>query len=82
MQNKKLDCVLLSVPVELLAKAGIEDGDVIQMYSENGKITISAQKEPEKYKNLRVRVTGFSDYFVKLQSSVQQDIIERTSHNG
>lgn len=49
MQNKKLDCVLLSVPVELLAEAGIEDGDVIQMYSENGKITISAQKEPENF---------------------------------
>lgn len=49
MQNKKLDCVLLSVPAELLAEAGIEDGDVIQMYSENGKITISAQKNPENF---------------------------------
>lgn len=43
---------------------------------------IAAQKDPEGYKNLRVRVTGFSDYFVKLQNSVQEDIIERTSHNG
>lgn len=43
---------------------------------------IAAQKDPESYKNLRVRVTGFSDYFVKLQNSVQEDIIERTSHNG
>lgn len=43
---------------------------------------IAARKEPEKYNNLRVRVTGFSDYFVRLQNSVQEDIIERTEHNG
>lgn len=49
MQNKKLDCILLSVPMELLAEAGIEDGDIIQMYAESGKIVISAQKEPEDY---------------------------------
>ena len=39
---------------------------------------ICAQAEPEKYKHIRVRVTGFSDYFVKLKESVQKDIIERT----
>lgn len=43
---------------------------------------LAAQKEPEKYENLRVRVTGFSDYFVKLQDSVQRDIIERTEQHG
>ena len=39
---------------------------------------ILAQKEPEKYKHLRVRVTGFSDYFVKLKESIQNDVIKRT----
>ncbi len=39
-----------------------------------------AKKKPSEYKNLRVRVTGFSDYFVNLQDSVQNDIIERTVH--
>ncbi|MBO5261690.1 MAG: hypothetical protein J6B45_01455 [Clostridia bacterium] len=39
---------------------------------------LCAQREPEKYKSLRVRVTGFSDYFVKLKPSIQNDIIERT----
>lgn len=41
---------------------------------------IKAKKNPENYKNLRVRVTGFSEYFVNLQESVQDDIIKRTSH--
>ncbi len=40
---------------------------------------LAAQKDPEKYNNLRVRVTGFSDYFVKLNKSIQDDVIERTT---
>lgn len=39
---------------------------------------IAAQNEPEKYKNVRVRVSGFSDYFVLLNKGLQDDIIERT----
>ncbi len=39
---------------------------------------ISAQKFPEKYKNLRVRVSGFSDYFVLLNTNLQNEIITRT----
>jgi formate C-acetyltransferase len=41
---------------------------------------LAAQKMPENYQNLRVRITGFSDYFVNLQKSVQDDIIQRTPH--
>ncbi len=40
---------------------------------------INAKSTPEDYKNLRVRVSGFSDYFVKLSESIQDDIIERTT---
>ena len=39
---------------------------------------VCAKAEPDKYKGLRVRVTGFSDYFVKLKESIQDDIIRRT----
>ena len=39
---------------------------------------IAAKECPENYKNLRVRVTGFSDYFVKLNEAIQDDIIART----
>jgi formate C-acetyltransferase len=38
----------------------------------------NAKIKPEDYKTLRVRVSGFSDYFVNLNESVQDDIIERT----
>ena len=42
---------------------------------------INAKATPEEYKNLRVRVTGFSEYFVKLQEPIQDDIIKRTEHS-
>ncbi len=40
---------------------------------------LDAQKNPEKYKTLVVRVGGYSDYFVNLSPSLQQNIIDRTS---
>lgn len=39
---------------------------------------INAKKTPDKYKSLRVRVSGFSDYFVNLSEGLQDEIISRT----
>ena len=39
---------------------------------------ICAKQAPEEYKHLRVRVSGFSDYFVRLNDALQDDIISRT----
>ena len=39
---------------------------------------ICAKEAPDDYKHLRVRVSGFSDYFVKLNEGLQDDIISRT----
>ncbi|MBO7171290.1 MAG: hypothetical protein J6W28_08960 [Clostridia bacterium] len=41
---------------------------------------LAAKETPEEHKNLRVRVSGFSDYFVKLNDGLQEDVIKRTSH--
>lgn len=41
---------------------------------------IQAKINPDKYKNLRVRVSGFSDYFVFLNEDLQDELIERTMH--
>ena len=38
----------------------------------------AAQKNPEEYKNLVVRVAGFSAYFVELHVTGQNDLISRT----
>lgn len=39
-----------------------------------------AQKHPENYQNLVVRVAGYSAIFVELDKSIQNDIINRTEH--
>ncbi|MHA2271914.1 MAG: trans-4-hydroxy-L-proline dehydratase [Candidatus Hodarchaeales archaeon] len=39
-----------------------------------------AQSNPEKYRNLIVRVAGYSDYFVDLTPELQDEIIKRTEH--
>jgi formate C-acetyltransferase len=39
-----------------------------------------AQKNPEDYKNLIVRVAGYSDYFCDLNEELQNEIISRTEH--
>ncbi len=65
--------------------------DMLETYFKNGGVhfqltyvskedLIKAKQTPANYGNLRVRVTGFSDYFVKLKESIQDDIIERTTH--
>ena len=41
-----------------------------------------AQKHPEKYKSLVVRVAGYSALFTTLSRSLQEDIINRTEQGG
>lgn len=41
---------------------------------------IAAQAKPEQYRNLLVRVSGFSAYFVDLYKALQDEIINRTEH--
>ena len=63
--------------------------DLLLTYFKNGGVhfqltyvskedLVKAKCTPEEYGNLRVRVTGFSDYFVKLNEAIQDDIIART----
>ncbi|MFC1960384.1 pyruvate formate lyase family protein [Chloroflexota bacterium] len=41
---------------------------------------INAQKNPEQYRNLVVRVSGFSAYFISLDKTLQDEIIARTEY--
>ena len=54
------------------------DGYHIQFNVLNTDILRDAQKHPEKYRDLVVRVAGFSAFFTKLHVGVQNEIIERT----
>lgn len=47
----------------------------------NKDTLLAAKKDPDKYRNLIVRVAGYSAYFVDLSSELQDDIIARTEHS-
>lgn len=40
-----------------------------------------AQENPEAYRDLVVRIGGYSDYFVRLSPEMQAEVILRTTHN-
>ena len=65
-------------------------GTMIQVYLTNGGKQVqfnvvdqqtlrAAQEEPEQYRDLVVRVAGYSTYFVTLSREMQNEVIDRTS---
>lgn len=56
-------------------------GHHIQFNVVSAKTLRAAQSEPEKYRDLIVRVAGYSDYFCDLSEALQEEIIDRTEHS-
>ena len=57
------------------------DGHHIQFNVVDRQTLIDAQKHPEDYKDLIVRVAGYSDFFRNLDKPLQDEIIERTEQS-
>ncbi len=85
------DSLNMKFPAYLLnSDKGIENLSVlIKTYFEMGgfhiqfniigtEILVDAQKHPEKYEDLIIRVSGYSAYFNRLGKEIQDDIIRRT----
>ena len=58
------------------------DGHHIQFNVVNAETLRDAQKHPELYRDLIVRVAGYSDYFNDLGEDLQNEIILRTEHES
>jgi len=58
------------------------DGHHIQLNVVSAETLREAQKNPEKYRDLIVRVAGYSDYFVDINPDLQNEIIKRTEHQS
>jgi formate C-acetyltransferase len=56
------------------------DGHHIQFNVIDADTLRDAQQHPENYRDLIVRVAGYSDYFVDLTPELQEEIIKRTEH--
>ena len=57
------------------------DGHHIQFNVFDKQTLLEAQKHPDDYKDLIVRVAGYSDYFRNLDEELQNEIINRTAQS-
>ena len=58
------------------------NGEHIQINVVDAGTLEAAQENPQDYKNLLVRVAGYSAYFIELDRDVQNNIIGRTAHKN
>ena len=69
--------------IEALIKSFIDQkGQIFQGNTTPLEELLEAQKNPEEYKHLIVRVGGYSARFVTLSKELQEDIINRVRHCG
>ena len=84
VHNFKIMSGLLDTPegeeslITLLRTASIFGNGEMQFNYLDNNTLLAAQKEPEKYRDLIVRVAGYSAFFVELCKDVQDEIISRT----
>jgi formate C-acetyltransferase len=58
------------------------DGRHVQFNVVTAETLREAQIHPERYRDLIVRVAGYSDYFLDLSRELQDEIIRRTEHEA
>lgn len=58
------------------------DGHHIQFNVVSAETLRKAKQNPDEYRDLIVRVAGYSDYFVDLVEELQDEIISRTEHES
>lgn len=68
--------VMKSLVKTYLKRGGFE----LQINVTDAETLLRAQKEPEQYRDLVVRIGGYSDYFVTLSPTMQSEVIMRTTH--
>ena len=84
VHNFKLISGLLDTPegeeglITLLRSASVLGNGEMQFNYLDNNTLLEAQKHPERYRDLIVRVAGYSAFFVELCKDVQDEIISRT----
>ena len=71
----------IPILVDILLASSEKGLENVQFNTIDADTLIDAQKNPEKYNNLAVRVSGFSQKFNLLSPELQNHIIGRTKHS-
>jgi formate C-acetyltransferase len=77
LRNEKGISKLIALIRTYFALGGME----LQFNIISGDVLRRAQEKPEEFRDLVVRIAGFSAYFVELYKASQDDIIKRTELN-
>jgi len=64
----------------LLRAYNLHGGTALQINIIDADMLRAAQRNPEEYQNLLVRVTGYNAYFVMLGKEIQDELIAREAH--
>ncbi|MBW1846322.1 MAG: hypothetical protein JRJ27_04070, partial [Deltaproteobacteria bacterium] len=56
-------------------------GTALQINMLDPDILRDAQKKPQDYRHLLVRITGYNAYFTTIGKELQNEVIERLSHS-
>lgn len=76
--GKNSSNTMTSIIKTYLKRGGFE----VQINVVDNETLKKAQKNPEEYQDLVVRIGGYSDYFVRLSPEMQEEVILRTTHNA
>ncbi len=68
---------MISLIETFMERGGFE----LQINAVNRETLLEAKKNPEEYRDLVVRIGGYSDYFIHLSPAMQEEIIQRTEHH-
>lgn len=80
--NVKINKNVKAEKIALLIKGYLKThGSQLQFNIVDADTLLEAQKNPEKHKDLLVRIGGYSDFFVTIPKGLQDEIISR-SQNG
>lgn len=79
--SKKLFSEESSAKMTALIKTYLERGGFeIQINVTDRETLLKARETPELYQDLVVRIGGYSDYFVRLSPTMQEEVLMRTEH--